>query len=230
MIYGMRILPAYIRNSFAVTFLMTLLMVTFVICVMALFRLSDLLAGGGSGTLIFKIFAYSMPEAFSFSIPISLMTAALLTFGKFSANGEITAMKACGISMWQIARPPLMIATLMSMVCLILNADLNPNAKLAQRNALRRLGMENPLEAVVDKPWIFHGHKVMWMSSQIAAMIIVGVLLAIPLASAGWTLARDLIALRHARHAEWDAADERVTVTAHEHEHAAQSDATAPCE
>ncbi|MCX6372887.1 MAG: hypothetical protein NTX16_07355, partial [Actinobacteria bacterium] len=29
---------------------------------------------------------------------------------------------------------------------------------------------------------------------------IVGVLLAIPLASAGWTLGRDLIALRHARH------------------------------
>ncbi|MEI7436118.1 MAG: LptF/LptG family permease [bacterium] len=154
MIYGMRILPAYIRNSFAVTFLMTLLMVTFVICVMALFRLSDLLAGGGSGTLIFKIFAYSMPEAFSFSIPISLMTAALLTFGKFSANGEITAMKACGISMWQIARPPLMIATLMSMVCLILNADLNPNAKLAQRNALRRLGMENPLQLLEEGRFI----------------------------------------------------------------------------
>jgi F-type H+-transporting ATPase subunit a len=41
------------------------------------------------------------------------------------------------------------------------------------------LAMENPLNAVVDKPWIIHGHAVTWMSSQIAAMIIVGVLLAV---------------------------------------------------
>ena len=42
---------------------------------------------------------------------------------------------------------------------------------------------------------------------------IVGVLLAIPLASAGWSLGSDLIALRHARHAESAATDERVTAT-----------------
>ncbi len=150
----MRLLPAYIRNSFAVTFLLTLLIVTFVICVMALFRLSDLLAGGGSGFLILQIFLYGMPQAFSFSIPISLLTAALLTFGKFSANGEITAMKACGISMWQIAAPPLAIAALMSMVCLLLNNDVAPNAKLAQRTALRHLGMENPMQLLEEGRFI----------------------------------------------------------------------------
>lgn len=154
MITSMRILPAYIRNSFAVTFLLTLLMVTFVICVMALFRLSDLLAGGGSGMLILLIFAYGMPQAFSFSIPISLLTAALLTFGKFSANGEITAMKACGISIWQIARPPLAIAFLMSVVCVLLNTDVVPNAKLSQRIALRHLGMENPLQLLEEGRFI----------------------------------------------------------------------------
>ncbi|MEZ5125068.1 MAG: AI-2E family transporter [Thermoleophilia bacterium] len=42
---------------------------------------------------------------------------------------------------------------------------------------------------------------------------IVGALLAIPLASAGWTLGRDLIALRQARHAAAAQSDERSTST-----------------
>jgi len=50
-----------------------------------------------------------------------------------------------------------------------------------------------------------------FISALIGAALggIVGVLIAIPLTSAGWVLARDLIALRHARHeARMEAQDE----------------------
>jgi predicted PurR-regulated permease PerM len=90
----------------------------------------------------------------------------------------------------------------------------------------------NVLQNVVYSKTVSLSPLVVFVVALIGAVLggIVGVLLAIPLASAGWTLARDLIALRHARHAEWDAVDGRVTVTTHEPEHAAQADATAPCE
>ena len=61
----------------------------------------------------------------------------------------------------------------------------------------------NVLQNVVYAKTLTLSPLVVFIAALIGATLagIVGVLLAIPLASAGWTLARDLIALRQARHA-----------------------------
>jgi predicted PurR-regulated permease PerM len=60
----------------------------------------------------------------------------------------------------------------------------------------------NVLQNVVYAKTLTLSPLVVFIAALIGATLagIVGVLLAIPLASAGWTLGRDLIALRHARH------------------------------
>jgi len=146
----LRIVSRYVRNSYLVTFLMTLLVLTFVMCVMVLFRIADAIAMGGSLYLIGKIFLAGLPSAIGFSIPFSIITAALLTFGKLSANGEITAMKSSGIRMLQIMRQPILFALLMSSVCLYLNADLIPESYHTRREALRQLGLESPLQLIEE--------------------------------------------------------------------------------
>lgn len=146
----MRIVSAYVRNSYLVTFGMTLMVLTFVMCVMVLFRITDAIAMGGSIYLISKIFLAGLPSAFGFSIPVSIITAALLTFGKLSANGEITAMKSSGIRMLQIMAAPILFALLMSTVCLYLNSDLIPISYHARREALRQLGLESPLQLIEE--------------------------------------------------------------------------------
>jgi F-type H+-transporting ATPase subunit a len=47
------------------------------------------------------------------------------------------------------------------------------------------LASANPLEHVVDQPWVINGHTVEWMSSQIAVMILIAValLVALPIMS-----------------------------------------------
>jgi lipopolysaccharide export system permease protein len=145
-----RIIPAYVRNSYLVTFTMTLLVLTFVMCIMVLFRIADAIAMGGSLALIGRIFLAGLPSAFGFSIPVSIITAALLTFGKLSANGEITAMKSSGIRMLQIMREPIMFSLLMGSVCLYLNADLIPVSYHARREALLQLGIESPLQLIEE--------------------------------------------------------------------------------
>lgn len=61
----------------------------------------------------------------------------------------------------------------------------------------------NVLQNMVYAKTLTLSPLVVFIAALIGATLagIVGVLLAIPLASAGWTLGRDLIALRHARHA-----------------------------
>ncbi len=146
----MRIVSRYVRNSYLVTFVMTLLVLTFVMCVMVLFRIADAIAMGGSLYLIGKIFLAGLPSAIGFSIPFSIITAALLTFGKLSANGEITAMKSSGIRMLQIMRQPILFALLMSAVCLYLNADLIPESSHIRRETLRQMGLESPLQLIEE--------------------------------------------------------------------------------
>lgn len=146
----MRIVSRYVRDSYLVTFIMTLLVLTFVMCVMVLFRIADAIAMGGSLYLIGKIFLAGLPSAVGFSIPFSVITAALLTFGKLSANGEITAMKSSGIRMLQIMRQPILFALLMSAVCLYLNAELIPESCSMRRDALRQLGLESPIQLIEE--------------------------------------------------------------------------------
>lgn len=146
----MRIVSRYVRNSYLLTFLLTLLVLTFVMCVMVLFRIADPIAMGGSLRLIAKIFLAGLPSAISFSIPVSVMTAALLTFGKLSSNGEITAMKSSGLRMLQIMQQPIVFAALMSVICLYLNTDLVPVSYGARREALRQLGTESPMQLIEE--------------------------------------------------------------------------------
>lgn len=150
----MRILSRYIRDDFLLTFLLTLLVLTFVMSVMVLFRISDPLAMGGSAVLIWIIFLCGLPSALGFAIPASIITAGLLTFGRLSANGEITAMKSGGIRMLQIIRQPMLYSLLLSALCFYLNAEVIPVTYEARREALRNLGTETPMELIEEGRFI----------------------------------------------------------------------------
>ena len=163
----MRTLSRYIRDGYLLTFVLTLVVFTFVMCLMVLFRIADLLAMGGSNHLILKIFLTGIPSALGFSIPISVMTGALLTFGKLSANGEITAMKSSGIRMLQIVREPFLYAALLSVVCYYLQTEWVPISYHMRREALRELGTESPVQLLEEGRVIrdFPGYTV-WFSSK----------------------------------------------------------------
>ncbi len=141
----MRILNRYISRDFIRSFALTLLVFTFVMCVGALIKAIDLLARGVSGWLILKMFFYNVPFIMTFSIPMSVLTTVLLLVGRLSYDGEITAMKACGLSVWQVAAPIIMWSIVMSFVCIYLSSTAAPNSHYAQRRVLVELGMEDPV-------------------------------------------------------------------------------------
>ena len=145
-----RVFNHYMLRDFIKNFLVALFVLTFVMYVGAVVQAIDYMARGISGPLILKIFALNIPFTLSFVIPMSVLTTVLLHFGRLSADGEITALKSCGVSLWQIAAPILLCATLLSGVCLYINAELSPRSHFARRQMLRELGEEDPL-ALLDE-------------------------------------------------------------------------------
>jgi len=146
----MRILHKYITQDYLITFALTLSIFTFVMCVGVVIKAVDLVAKGVSIGMIFQIFIYNMPYILMFSIPMSTMTTALLVFGRLSIDGEITAMKSAGMSLWQIVSPVVFISILLSFFCVYLNSYLAPESHYARRKALVNVGVENPINLLEE--------------------------------------------------------------------------------
>ena len=107
-----RVLNRHLLREFVRGFLTTATVLTLVMYVGATVQAIDYMSRGISAPLILKIFALNVPFTLSFVIPISVLTTVLLQFGRLSADGEITALKACGVSLWQMAAPPRLALTM----------------------------------------------------------------------------------------------------------------------
>jgi lipopolysaccharide export system permease protein len=145
-----RVYNRYMLVDFLKGFFTSLFVLTFVMYVGAVVQAIDYMSRGISGPLILKIFVLNIPFTLSFVIPMSLLTTVLLHFGRLSADGEITALKACGVSLWQVAAPIIFCSALLSALCLYINAELSPRSHFARRQMLRELGEEDPL-ALLDE-------------------------------------------------------------------------------
>ena len=150
----MRIINKYLFHDFLTTLVMTLLVFTFVMYVGAIIKAIDLLSRGVSGLLILRIFTLNIPFTLAFSIPMSVLTTVLLLFGRLSFDGEITAMKACGLSMWQIISSIVLTSIALSFICLYINGTLMPDSHFARRKVLMDVGVEEPINLLEEGRFI----------------------------------------------------------------------------
>jgi lipopolysaccharide export system permease protein len=150
----LRTIDRYVTSVFVTTFLAALCVITFVMSMGALFKIIELLAKGTSWVPVVQIFLYSIPFALGFSIPISALVSSLLEFGRLSADGEITAMKACGLSLWQVIMGPLVVSLVLAVVCLLINSEIGPRCHGAQRTVIATLGMESPADLLEEGRFI----------------------------------------------------------------------------
>lgn len=63
------------------------------------------LAHGASGGLIAAYFALKLPRIVTEMVPVAVLAGSLLSLGGLARRNELMAMRACGISLWQIAAP-----------------------------------------------------------------------------------------------------------------------------
>ena len=95
-----------------------------------------------------------VPFVVSFALPMGMLTGVLLTLGRLSADSEITAMRASGLSLFRIARPVFIIGTLGTALGLYINFDSMPRARVQYHRELDDAIRTNPLAAIVPKTFI----------------------------------------------------------------------------
>src|SRR6202051_5029750 len=125
----MRLLDRYVCREVASHSLLGLIVFTFVFFVPSLVTLMDLIVrhSGGIGTIIL-LFICTLPAALVFTIPIAVLVGVLIGLGRLSADSEIVALHACGISLRRLLLPVGFVAAASALITLVMTFWLSPVA------------------------------------------------------------------------------------------------------
>ncbi|MBR2871900.1 MAG: LptF/LptG family permease [Lentisphaeria bacterium] len=140
----MSILNWYVLRGFLLAFFMSIGILTFAMTGANLIKVLDLVAEGASAWAFIQFVFYILPIVLTFTVPWAVLVAVMLVFGRLSADSEITAMRACGISIMQIVSPIMLVTVLLTGICLYLQVELGPPLQKKARSLLKSAVMEQP--------------------------------------------------------------------------------------
>lgn len=104
----MSLVSRYILKAHAGPFLFGFSIFTFILMMQLVFEIVNRIVGKGLGIiLILEILVFNLAWIVAMAIPAAVLVAALMGFGRLSADNELTAMKAGGVSFYSMIVPAL---------------------------------------------------------------------------------------------------------------------------
>src|SRR5713101_3616539 len=152
-----QVIDTYILNSFLFYFLMLLVSFVLMTLVYTFFELlSDIVKNHIAMDRVFTYFLFLTPQLIYDSTPISVLVAVLITFGILTKHNEITAFKACGLSVFRLSIPVLGLSLLLSGGLFAFDHFYVPGANRKQ-DAIRKEIKGRPVQTYLhpERQWVF---------------------------------------------------------------------------
>jgi lipopolysaccharide export system permease protein len=112
-------LYTYIFKEIPPPFLVGMGTFTFVLLMGRFLKLAEMVVEKGVPfSKVIWMVVYLLPSFWLYTIPMALLLAILLAFGRLSGDSEVTAMKSCGISLYGMLPPPLVFSLFAAIACL----------------------------------------------------------------------------------------------------------------
>ena len=102
------LIDRYLLRELLSPFLLGLGVFTFVLLMDRILRLTELVITKGVAlTDVLRLLVYILPSFFAITVPMAVLVAVLIAFGRLSSDSEITALKANGVGLVRLL-PPVM--------------------------------------------------------------------------------------------------------------------------
>jgi lipopolysaccharide export system permease protein len=118
-------------KSFIRPFIVTFLIVMFVLLMLFLFKyVDDLIGKGFEWYIILELMMYASATNVAMALPLSVLLSSIMTYGSLGENYELVAIKAAGISLRRAMYPMLIVVSLLSLAAFGFSDYMLPIANL----------------------------------------------------------------------------------------------------
>ncbi len=141
----MRLLSRYLLRQMVAPFLFALAALTSIMILNQVARRFGALVGKGlPWNVIGEVFGLSIPFIVAITLPMAVLMAVLYTFTHLAADNEVTAMRASGISVFQVVRPVFAVGLVIALASFLFSDQVLPRSNAQLRNLLLNIGRKKP--------------------------------------------------------------------------------------
>lgn len=148
------ILSRYIIREHIGPFFFAFATITLLFLLNLLFReLSRILSKGLPWNVVLEFFALNMAWMIALSVPMAVLTATLMAFGRMAADNEIAAMAANGVSIYAIIAPVALTAALLAAGLVWFNNNVLPDFNHRTRLLASDIARKRPTINIEPGVW-----------------------------------------------------------------------------
>jgi len=159
----MKILSRYILRLLLFPFLLSLILLTFILLLGKLAELADMVIKRGvSAGDILSLLAYLLPSLLSYALPMALLISVLLVLSQLTHDKELLAIRSSGISLLPVLMPVLWLSFFVAILSLYINVNLAPLGLCKAGDIVQKITSGNPTALLQERVVLedFPGYRV----------------------------------------------------------------------
>ena len=148
----MRIFNRYVIREHIAPFIFAFSVIMFVLILKLMLDLMDMVISKDVNIIILaKLLWYNLAWMIALVVPMSVLVATVMAFGRMGSSGEVTAMKAAGLSMFRIAFPIIGLSILITMFMVWFNNVVLPESNYRARSLNAAIFLKKPMLSLKNK-------------------------------------------------------------------------------